>query len=93
MNARNKLPMTFIDFQNILPPPAPFRTPYSLDLISNGIINHALRTQSCMASKEFNNLPKDITQKLTHGELKNEFYDFKLRSYKESTLNFASNMF
>ena len=42
---------------------------------------------------KFNGLPKDVTQKLTHGELKNEFYDFKMRSHKESTLNFASNMF
>ena len=38
-------------------------------------------------------LPKDVTQKLTNGEFKNEFYDFKMRSYKESTLNFASNMY
>ena len=52
----------------------------------------ANRQSICMASKEFNSLPKDVTQKLTHGEFKNEFYDFKLRSYKESTLNFASNM-
>ena len=52
----------------------------------------ANRQLKCMASKEFNSLPKDVTQKLTHGEFKNEFYDFKLRSYKESTLNFASNM-
>ena len=52
----------------------------------------ANRQLKCIASKEFNSLPKDVTQKLTHGEFKNEFYDFKLRSYKKSTLDFASNM-
>ena len=52
----------------------------------------ANRQLKYMAFKEFNSLPKDITQKLTHGEFKKEFYDFELRSYKESSLNFASSM-
>ena len=30
----------------------------------------ANRQLKCMASKEFNSLPKDVTQKLTHGEFK-----------------------
>ena len=45
------------------------------------------------ASKVWNRLPKNIILQETHGEFKNEFYNFKLSSYKESTLNFAPNMY
>ena len=45
------------------------------------------------ASNEWNKLPKNVILQETHGEFKNEFYKAKLSSYKESTLNFAPNMF
>ena len=50
----------------------------------------AKRQLKCIPSKEWNSLPKVITQTLTHGEFKNEFYHYKLQSYKESDLNFAT---
>ena len=43
----------------------------------------------CNATKIWNNFPQIGTQQNTHGEFKNEFYDFKIKSYKDSTLNFA----
>ena len=51
------------------------------------------RLLKCNASKQWNNLPKNIILRNTHGEFKSEFYNFKLSSYKDSTLNFASNMY
>ena len=36
---------------------------------------------------------KDVDPTRTHEEFKNEFYNFKVSSYKESTLNFAPKMF
>ena len=53
----------------------------------------ARRLMKCNASKDWNNLPRDITLQPTHGEFKSKFYDYKLESYKDSTLNFAPNMF
>ena len=50
------------------------------------------RQLKCSPSKEWNSLPKEITETPTHGEFKREFYYFKLQSYKESTLNFAPDM-
>ena len=51
------------------------------------------RLLKCNASKVFNNLPRNITLQETHGEFKNEFYNYKLDSYKKSTLNFDPTMF
>ena len=51
------------------------------------------RLLKCNASNEWNKLPKNVILQETHGEFKNEFYKSKLSSYKESTLNFAPNMF
>ena len=50
------------------------------------------RLIKCKASKYWNDLPIDITLQKSHGEFKTAFYDLKLRSYKESDLNFAQNM-
>ena len=41
------------------------------------------------ASKVWNSLLRDIIPQETHGKFKNEFYNFKLSSWKESTLNIA----
>ena len=49
--------------------------------------------EKCNATKFWNNLPQIVTQQNTHGEFKNEFYNFKINSYKDSTLNFAPTMF
>ena len=46
-----------------------------------------------LKANEWNKLPKNVILQETHGEFKNEFYKSKLSSYKESTLNFAPNMF
>ena len=43
----------------------------------------------CNSTKVCNNLPQIITQQNIHGELNYEFYNFKIKSYKDSTLNFA----
>ena len=51
------------------------------------------RLLKCNASRDWNRLPTKVTHQPTHGEFKNEFYNFKLRSYTDSTLNFAPNMF
>ena len=51
------------------------------------------RLLKCNASKKWNQLPKSITLLDTHGEFKNEFYNLKLSSYGDSTLNFAPNMY
>ena len=51
------------------------------------------RLLKCNASKVFNNLPRNITLQETHGEFKNEFYNYKLDSYKKNTLNFDPTMF
>ena len=51
------------------------------------------RLLKCKASKNWNDLPHDITVQPSHGEFKTAFYDFKLSSYKESDLNFAPNMY
>ena len=45
------------------------------------------------ASKVWNSLPRNVILQETHGEFKNEFYGFKMSSYKKSTLNFAPNMY
>ena len=47
----------------------------------------------CNASRDWNSLPTNLTQQPTHGEYKNDFYNSKLPSYTDSTLNFAPNMF
>ena len=44
------------------------------------------------ASKVWNSLPRNVNLQETHGEFKNEFYGFKMSSYKNSTLKFAPNM-
>ena len=36
---------------------------------------------------------KYVTHQKTHGELENEFYNFKINSYSNSLLNFAPTMF
>ena len=51
------------------------------------------RLLKCNPSKKGNELPKTITLLNTHGEFKNEFYDFKLSSYKDSSLNFSPKMY
>ena len=51
------------------------------------------RLLKCNASNEWNKLPKNVILQETHGAFKNEFYKSKLSSYKESTFNFAPNMF
>ena len=51
------------------------------------------RLLKCNASKKWNQLPKSITLLDNHGEFKNEFYNLKLSSYGDSTLNFAPNMY
>ena len=51
------------------------------------------RLLKCNASKKWNKLPKSITLLDTHGEFKSEFYNFKLSSYDDSSLNFASKMY
>ena len=53
----------------------------------------ARRLLKCNASKDWNNLPRDVTLQPTHGEFKSKFYEYKLDSYKDSSLNFAPNMF
>jgi len=50
------------------------------------------RLLKCIATKIWNNLPQIVTQQNTHGEFKSEFYNFKIKSYKDSTLNFAPTM-
>ena len=50
------------------------------------------RLLKCNATKIWNNLPQIVTQQNTHGEFKNEFYNFKIKSYKDSMLNFAPTM-
>lgn len=51
------------------------------------------RLLECNASKQWNNLHKQIILQKTHGEFMSEFYNFKLRSYKDSAFNFASNVY
>ena len=45
------------------------------------------------ASRDWNSLPTNVTKQPTHSEFKNECYNFKLRSYTDSTLNFSPNKF
>ena len=40
-------------------------------------------------TKIWNNLPQIVTQQNTLGEFKDEFYNFKIKSYKDSTWNLA----
>ena len=51
------------------------------------------RLMKCNATKYWNSLPQSITYQKTHGEFKNEFYNFKISSYRDSSLNFAPIMF
>ena len=51
------------------------------------------RLMKCNATKYWNSLPQSITHQKTHGEFKNEFYNFKISSYRDSSLNFAPIMF
>ena len=43
------------------------------------------RLMKCNATKYWNNLPQSITHQKTHGEFKNEFYNFKISSYRDSS--------
>ena len=50
------------------------------------------RFLKCNATKAWNNLPQIATQQNTLGEFKNEFYNFKIKFYKDSTLILAPTM-
>ena len=49
------------------------------------------RLLKCNASNKWNKLPKSIILQETHSKFY-KFYNSKLNSYKESTLNFAPNL-